>query len=320
MNESSINLRERLDHKKYGGSVMLRKNRALIIGSIILAFAVPAYSAPIVGNYSSISYYDLNINDGVTIQQSIAGLSITNGNGANEYNFVDNSGLGVIGGKLIENGYVSSIPVRHFDLGSENLSDYFIMSDGNNMGSVQVRQNNVNPLETSFSVSAWQVDTSPVTIDDMIGEWEFYYDLENLNLRNVSSTFDALSVGVSFNVSRKSEDTVTLNWGADNIDLLVFGNLAYIDSPVISSDGHHHIFGVMFDENGAFLYNVTSELYDATDVSILMGLASKQTIPEPESLLLLFTSLIFIASFRMKILKALQMVNFEANNIKSSES
>lgn len=277
---------------------MLRKLTVLFVITIILIYGNPAFSSPIVGTHSFTSYYDLNTNDGVVIEQSVGSLTITDGGAPQEYNFVDYSYLGSISGTLVDSGYVASFPSTPYNLGNENLMDYFVVSNGYSMGSVQLRQSISNPLSTSFSVATWQEGASPITIDDMVGDWILYFDYSDPNLRNFSDRFEPRHVGSTFNISKTSNSVITLNWDYFHIDMNVSGNVAYADTPVITNDGHQHLLGMLFDENGLLSYHVTSELYDPTDVSIGMMLGTKQSVSEPITLLLLMTGIISLVGCR----------------------
>ena len=232
------------------------------------------------GTYSFNNQYDLNISDGVTL-----GV----GNETFEVTRIDSQNLSVqvSGNNPDEGSYsgqfpfvmsdnIAMLPTRPYDMGNANLLDFLILSDGNNMVYAGIGQEKSNPADISLGVANWLRIPQSVTIDSFVGTWSgiFYNDP---NLRNID---DGFSVTVeSITISKVDFNTITVNLRNRNETFLLDvtnGRATLNNAPVTGTSAIYHALSIVTDGSGLSLYIVATELNDPTDVSVTVGLATKQ--------------------------------------------
>ena len=229
------------------------------------------------GTYSFVTQYDNNIRDGVTLNQS--------GTMTLEVTRVDSTNLsiqltatdGSFSVPLERSNNVARLSTPPYDMGNWNLLEFLILSDGNNMVFTFIGQESNDPTDISFNVSNWLRNPGSLTADNFVGSWSgnFYSDL---NLRNTTDGFDDASSG-TFTISKVDADTITLNFGNESFSLdVVNGRATLNNAPVTGASAIYHTLSIVTDGSGLSLYMVATELNDPTDVSVSVGLASRQPV------------------------------------------
>jgi hypothetical protein len=173
-------------------------------------------------------------------------------------------------------GNTATLPSHPYPIpgGSGNLLELLLLSDGNNMVYAGIGQESDNLADISLGVGNWLKTPTPVTIDDFVGTWSgtFYGD------PNQSYTTDGFSA--SFESGTLSEvDANTISINIDNEPFLfdvVNGRATLANAPVTSASAVYHTISIVTDGSGLSWAMVVAELNDPTDVSVAIGLMTKQ--------------------------------------------
>ena len=230
------------------------------------------------GTYSFFEQYDLNISDGVALGIGTVTLEVTriDSNNLSAQIFGNNPDEGSYSGQFpfVMSGNIATLPTRPYDMGNGNLWDFLILSDGNNMVCTGIGQEKDNLADISLSVANWLRIPQPVTVDSFVGTWGgiFYSD------PNLSNTTDGFSVAnESMTISKVDADTIAVNIRNESFSLDVANSQATLTiAPVTGVSAIYHALSIVTDGSGLSFYMVATELYDFTDVSVTIGLATKQ--------------------------------------------
>jgi hypothetical protein len=234
---------------------------------------IPAFLS-FAGTYSITTQYDNNIQDGVTLSQSgTTTIEITRIDNSN-YSLGLTSSEGNLSVPLVRSNNVARIPTRPYNIGASNLLEFLILSDGNNMVFAFVGQELNDLTDISFNVSNWVRNPQPVTTDNFVGTWNASY-YSDPNLRN---TIDGFSIGnMPIVIAKINSNTISVNLNGEILALqVVDGRATLISAPVTGVSATYHDFSITTDGTGLSFHIVAAELNDISDVSIAIGLATKQ--------------------------------------------
>ena len=113
-----------------------------------------------------------------------------------------------------------------------------------------------------------------MTIDDFVGTWSgiFYTD------RNLSYTPEGFDVSYqSGSISKVDTDTISIIIDSEPLLFNVENNRATLaNAPVTTASAVYHAISIVTDGLGLSWYLVGAELSDPTDVSVDIGLMTKQ--------------------------------------------
>lgn len=256
--------------------VAVPTNNPLIIPGIGSAgenTIIPPYLC-FAGTYSIVTQYDNNIQDGVTLNQSgTINIEVTRNNDTNYFINLSSSD-GSFSVPLVRSNNAAQISTHPYNMGTWNLLELLLLSDGNNMVFTFIGQEHFDLTDISFNVSNWLRNQQPVTTDNFVGTWNSTY-YSDLNLRN---TTDGFGIGnVPIIITKADSSTISVNVNSESFLLqVVNGRATLIGAPVTGVSAIHHALSITTDGKGLSFYMVASEINDPTDVSVTIGLATKQ--------------------------------------------
>jgi len=232
------------------------------------------------GTYNFSEQYDLNISNGVTLGLGSVIFEVTqiDANNLNLQGTVINPDEGTFSFQLplVVSGNTATLPAHPYPIpnGSGNLLELLLLSDGNNMVYTGIGQEHDNPDDISLSVANWLRNPKPVTVDDFVGTWSvvFYTDP---NLRDTANGFDATNQ--SRTITKVDSNTISIDTGKESLSLDVINGRAMLsNAPVTTPFAIYHALSLVTDGSSGSLYMVVTELNDPTDVSVAIGLVTRQ--------------------------------------------
>ncbi len=225
------------------------------------------------GTYKNISYqYDLNIQDGVEpLGEDIETIPVTR---------VDSSNFSLGPFPLVRSGNVLTLKERPYVTDSVNFLDVVFLSDGNNAAYTVVGQELNDATDISFQVANFlrTPPSEPTTADSFVGTWSGNMYVDD-NLRSTTQGFLPVSVSATISKSAPNTITVTVHLGTRN-EIFTLGvddgRATLIGAPVTTASAIEQAFSMVTDGSGLSFYGVFTEVADPTDVSIAVGLMTKQ--------------------------------------------
>ena len=254
--------------------------------SALIAFgtlATPAKADAFVGTWGFDWYGDWNIQDGVSIIESQTTGTATRPDA--QHVTLTDANMSIT---LLEDANMLRIESPPLDIGSGLCLAAYMMSDGIQSAFVHVGQEYSDPNDISVSVGLATRSTATVTPSDLAGDWQFDM-ISHVNLRDLADSppeqFERNPASLHFtDIGGNQLQVDYIGYGPDGVFELV-GNRVIPVSMDPSADQDHHLFGMVTDGNTLSLAVIRSELYDATDVSVSIGLGHQ--IPEPTTMALL---------------------------------
>lgn len=228
------------------------------------------------GVYNFSDQYDLNISNGVALGIGTVTLDIMqiDSNNLNVQISGNNPDEGSYFGQfpLVVSGNTATLITHPYDM----LLELLLLSDGNNMVYTGIGQETNNPADISISVGNWLKNPLPVTIDSFVGTWSGF-SYSDPNLLNTTDGFN-LKIHESVTISRVDSDTISIDMKNELISLAVANGRATLNNaPVTTPSGAvYHAVSIVTDGSGLSSYIVATELNDPTDVSVSIGLMTKQ--------------------------------------------
>jgi N-acetylneuraminic acid mutarotase len=225
------------------------------------------------GTYDNISYqYDLNIQDGVEpLGADTETLPMIR---------VDSTNFSLGPFPLVRSGNVLTLKERPFVTDSANFLDLLFLSDGNNAAYAIVGQEPDDATDISFQVANFlrSQPSEPVTADTFVGTWSGTLYVDD-NLRDTTQGFVPISVSAA--ILKVASDTITATVQVNNRDEIFTlgvadGRATLVGAPVTTTSAIEHAVSIVSDGSGLSLYGVFSEVADPSDVSIAVGLMTRQ--------------------------------------------
>lgn len=173
-------------------------------------------------------------------------------------------------GQLIRND------VRPLSLPDVNVLDFIMMSDGTNRAFVMVAQELDDADDVSVTMGSWSSYSGPVTISDFVGYW----DIERYADPNLRSTGDGFAFrSLTVEIQQIDANHINLIVPEDDttIPLVVAGNEAYLESPIVFPDSTFQTFRIQTDGQRMSFHLGVTEPDDVTDLSATVGLGVKQS-------------------------------------------
>ncbi len=231
--------------------------------------------APFSGTYNFLEQYDLNISDGVSLDMGVVTLEVmrVDSDNLNVQIFGQNPDEGTYYGEfpLIESCNSATLLTHPYD----NLLEVLLLSDGNNMVYTGVGQEDDNPDDISISTANWINKPASVTIDSFVGYWSGF-SYSDPNIRNTTEGFN-ITTHESATISKVDTQTISINMKGELILLDVTNGRATLkNTPVTTPSATYHAISMVTDGSGLSHYIVATELNDPTDVSVSIGLMTKQ--------------------------------------------
>ena len=237
-------------------------------------------SSDFTGTYNFSEQYDLNISNGVALGLGSMTFEVTqiDSNNLNLQGTGTNPDEGTYSFELplVVSGNTATLPTHPYPIpgGSGNLLELLLLSDGNNMVYTGIGQEQDNLADISLGVGHWLRTPTPVTIDDFVGTWSgtYYGDL------NLSYTPEGFNVSQnSGSISKVDADTISIILDNEPFLLNVAnGRATLANTPVTIASAVYHTISIVTDGLGLSWVMVVAELNDPTDVSVTIGLMTKQ--------------------------------------------
>ncbi|WP_157468257.1 hypothetical protein [Desulfatibacillum aliphaticivorans] len=228
------------------------------------------------GMYDVYTAGDPNIQDGVTLETEEVDVYFHRTGGNRLLSSISGAG-GSFDVPLVFSGNVARLESSPYVMDDQNVLEFIALSNGVNRAYAFVGQELYDALDVSFKVSAGDDDAPSVPVTDFIGTWtiEGQYDP---NLRDASDGFSALDHSAV--IYQDNEGHLQLALERELFKLNVSGGELQLADPPQASYTHQAIYQdikIRYENGGVSVYSVATELDDASDVSIYIGLGSKDT-------------------------------------------
>jgi len=239
-----------------------------------------------VGTWDIDWYCDLNIQDGITIEQEQGAVTGSRPD-AQHVVFEGSFGDHPYAMTYIQDGDILQLESPPFDFGEGLSPAAYVMSDGVNSAWVHIGQEYDDLTDLSVAVGVSTRSATPVSAADLAGYWEFDI-IQHPNLRHIADV-----PSEPFERETSLWQITDLGGSQLQLGLVGFGpfgvfELAGNRLSMLSIDvAEHHVFEMVTDGNTLSLLAIASETYDPTDVCASIGLGHKvETIPAPGAVLL----------------------------------
>jgi len=245
------------------------------MGTNGFTLTVLATSDMFAGSFTVPRAYDNSNKDGVTLNHDDIVVNVQRLNSTHLSVSVSNAVFSILPVVLVQTGVLARLETKPLNMPGFNLLDMALLSDGSNRAIVWVTQNKNDPLDMSFSVAAWSDHAGATIADDYVGHL-VTDGYSSPNLRGAATNFtyslssgDAVKTGpTSFTILGGSSEghVMSMTVGTNGADL-------------VNAPSNHHAFHMISDGTGGAYYQVTSEIYDPTDVSVGVGLGVRSSVP-----------------------------------------
>lgn len=241
-----------------------------------------------VGTWDIDWYCDLNIQDGITIEQEQGAVTGSRPD-AQHVVFEGSFGDHPYAMTYIQDGDILQLESPPFDFGEGLSPAAYVMSDGVNSAWVHIGQEYDDPTDISVGVGLSTRSTATVNAADLVGYWAFD-KIEHTNLRHIahvpSDPFERdTSLWQITDLGGNQLQIDAVGWGTFGVVELVDNRLSMISGHPWAGDCQ--VFELVTDGNTLSFLWIDVELYDPTDVCASIGLGQKvETIPAPGALVL----------------------------------
>jgi hypothetical protein len=223
---------------------------------------------PFSGTFNVIHRYDNNISDGVVLEQEPIDIAVTREDSLHLTASLFSTDI-----PLVDWGRMATIPNHPYEMGDSRLLEFLLLSDGNNMVFTGIGQEAYDPSDISVSVASWRKEPATVSVDDLCGSWEAM-GFSDPNLRNTNDGFEGFSESIT--ISSSGPASVLVNLRGDTVTLQVTNGRATLpSSPTDFAGARWHEFTIMGDGSGISFQGVATEILDPTDVSVSVGLGTR---------------------------------------------
>ncbi|MCD6393792.1 MAG: PEP-CTERM sorting domain-containing protein [Planctomycetes bacterium] len=260
------------------------KLRALLLVTAFTCFTPFAFATHFAGTWDITLYGDTNISDGVTIGSSSATLELTTSDSI-LYTAELTSGESTASYTMNRNNSLLSLTPQPAEFDTWTLCNSYMFSDGSNGAFLLMGQD--SPADISINVSGWTDAVSPVLLSDITGVWSLNV-VEDWNLRSdpleaFTLSTRQLTISDAGNGQANVDIELTSDEGMQQLLMNFDGNILTPASQPDNCILSH--FAIYTDGQGLALARIATELDDATDVSVTIGLG--QPVPEPATLSIL---------------------------------
>ena len=240
--------------------------------------AILAKQPDFTGTYNFSEQYDLNISSGVALHLGSMIFEVTqiDANNLSLQLYGNNPDEGPYSGQLplVVSGNTATLPAHPYPIPSGNLLELLLLSDGNNMVYTGIGQEHDNLADISLGVANWLKNPDPVTIDAFVGTWNGI-TYSDPNLHDTTGGFEVLSE--SGTIAKVDDDTISITIRGEPFLLDVANGRAVLaNAPVTSTSAVYHAISIVTDGSGLSWYMVATELNDPADVSVTVGLMTRQ--------------------------------------------
>lgn len=228
------------------------------------------------GVYDVYTVGDPNIQDGVTLETDEVGVYFHRTGGNRLLSSISGAG-GSFDVPLVFSENIARLESSPYVMDDQNVLEFIVLSNGVNRAYAFVGQELYDALDVSFKVSVGDDDAPSVPITDFIGTWTINGQYDP-NLRNTSDGFSALDHSAV--IYQDNEGYLQLALEGELFKLNVSGGELQLADPPFTSNIHQAIYQdikIRYEDGGVSVYSVATELDDASDVSIYIGLGSKDT-------------------------------------------